>query len=404
MSEMRGSHAGLIYSCPRDGIEMQACATEESAQQERTPELAQTLKYNTETDSTVPHISPEAEIDSTVPHISSEVEAEKQSPETTLASSERPQSTEALFQAVKSAKLDLGSIVDNRYRILANIGAGGMGTVYKVEHLVLNNIYALKTIHPDAFDKQALQRFKLEGKATNLLKHINIVALHDFGISSENIPYIVMEMLEGRSLAKRLAYDGPLTAKEFFKFFDQVCAGLSQAHKHGIIHRDLKPANIFICSKNELVKILDFGMAKTTSESSDLQASTITSPGEVVGSPLYMSPEQCLGEELDIRTDIYSLGAVMFESIAGYPIFPGTSALELMRKHCYQEAEMDESIPENLRELINKCVQKSRESRFQSVDELRDALSKLAWGQMTNKQNQPEKTGALYRLKRFFRS
>jgi tRNA A-37 threonylcarbamoyl transferase component Bud32 len=273
------------------------------------------------------------------------------------------------------------SLVDNRYKIVDLLGMGGMGSVYKAEHTVLSKTCAIKLVHPQRFDQDSLQRFKLEAKATSMLKHPNIVGIHDYGINEGFLPYIVMEYLEGKSLESIIQSEGPLSRERFFKVFEQVCDGLGHAHQQGIIHRDLKPANIFICTENgegDRVKIVDFGIAKLIPQDGSPETTKITLTGEVVGSPLYMSPEQCSGGTLDTRSDIYSLGLVMHEVLTGDCVFDG-SPTQVMRKQILEPAELHsrEKLSEDMKQIIQKCLMKDPSERFQSVEELKTELLKI---------------------------
>lgn len=201
----------------------------------------------------------------------------------------------------------------------------------------MNREFALKTIDEKTISATAIRRFQQEAKASFSLNHPSIVAVNDFGVLEDNTPFLVMELIKGESLGDRIKRAGSLPRDEVIAVFVQVCFGLAYAHESGIIHRDIKPDNIMILKALPLgsdgsVKILDFGIAKLTlHDSNDIQSLTRT--GEVFGSPLYMSPEQCGGLQLNHCTDVYWLGCVLFEALTGTPPFIGDTALSTMMKH-----------------------------------------------------------------------
>lgn len=286
-----------------------------------------------------------------------------------------------------------GAVIDNRYEVISLLGMGAIGKVYKVRHSVLGTVYAIKFIVPEAINEAALKRFKLEAQAVSVLKHTNIIGIHDYGVAGE-MPYIVMEYLEGKTLSQSLQEDGCPGRTLFFSIFEQVCSGLEHAHKQGILHRDLKPANIFLCvsekANEPTVKIVDFGFAKVLTEQAE--ASRITLTGEVVGSPFYMSPEQCMGDELDTRSDIYSLGIVMFEALTGEPPFGGKNPVEIMQQHIHAAAKFppDAGVTESLQNLVLKTIAKDRKKRPQTAEDLRQKLLAL--------RQEEEKVSAEYKM------
>lgn len=281
-----------------------------------------------------------------------------------------------------------GAIIDERYEILSLLGLGGVGSVYKARHTLLNTMFAIKFLHPQLISKdETLKRFELEAKTVSLLKHPNIVGVHDYGVTREKLPYIVMEYLEGRSLAQTLKEDGTLNYAHFFPVFEQVCGALSYAHSQGIIHRDLKPGNVVITTSREdspVVKIVDFGMAKLMPQEG-LESQHLTQTGEVFGSPLYMSPEQCMGETLDARSDIYSVGCVMYEALTGKAPHRGVNVYDTIRKQIYQlpteinSSRSDIKDLELLEAVVLKALAKEPSHRYQTMNELSEAL-KLACG------------------------
>jgi serine/threonine protein kinase len=274
--------------------------------------------------------------------------------------------------------LSPGTVLDGRYEIVSLIGLGGMGSVYKAKHTVLETTFAIKLLHPQSLTADVLTRFKQEAKAISLVQHRNIVAVHDYGVAPEGVPYLVMEFLEGPSLADVIKKEGALNEERFLHVFGQVCDGLAHAHNKGLIHRDLKPENIILVTRDhqiDIAKLVDFGVAKFM-PIDGTQSARLTRTGEVVGSPLYMSPEQCIGKELDVRSDIYSLGCVMHIALTGSETFHGESALQVMHQHVHDSAAISPEVKANerLKQVILKCLRKDPAERYQSALELKQAL------------------------------
>lgn len=225
-----------------------------------------------------------------------------------------------------------GGIFADRYEIIARLGGGGMSTVYKARHTHMDKIVAIKVLQTNVGNTaESIKRFQLEAKATSKLEHPNVISIFDFGVNEDGRPYMVMEYLEGVSLSDLLDKKGRLPVNGLKEIFVPVCEGLTHAHQNGIVHRDLKPGNIMLAKTQNggvNVKIVDFGLAKLVNSEQKL-----TQTGETFGSPLYMSPEQCLGKQLDQRADIYSLGCVLFECLTGQPPFVGASVIDTFNKH-----------------------------------------------------------------------
>jgi len=279
-----------------------------------------------------------------------------------------------------------GDIIGESYKLIDLIGQGGMGVVYRAKHLALDKQFALKLLAPDQVNQQNWRRFETEGRALAKLNHANIVSIYNMGIS-RGCPYFVMDWIEGISLAERIELSGPLNDRIALNIFQQISNGLGCAHKHGIIHRDIKPANIMLIETSEgtKVKIVDFGIARLqTAEASGQQA--LTAHGEVFGSPLYMSPEQTRGEKLDARSDLYSLGCSLFETLTGQVPFRGNSALATSLMH--QEAEIPKlssklstkTFNPTLDLLVGRCLHKDVNKRYQSADQVAVDIERILAG------------------------
>lgn len=287
--------------------------------------------------------------------------------------------------ATSDQRLFVGTIFAGRYRVDRFIGHGGMGRVYQATHLLMDRRVALKLLHPQFInDKKLVKKFHQESKSASLLQHPNIVTVYDFGVSEEGIPYLVMDYIEGCGLDILLKEQGKLPLKEFLAIFIPVCEGLAEAHEHGIVHCDLKPSNIVVerSGKGIKVKIVDFGLARIQPQGVGIQFQA-TDAFEIVGSPLYMSPEQCRGKHLDYRTDIYSLGCVMFELLTGRPIFDGATPMLIFMKQVEEKplALTKELLgyepPAVLSYVVAKTLEKNPDDRIQTVGELLSVLKGL---------------------------
>jgi serine/threonine-protein kinase len=290
----------------------------------------------------------------------------------------------------------VGTTLNDRYHVLSLIGEGATSAVYKAEDTKLNEAVAIKILHSHlAADATIMRRFEQEAKTSRLLRHPNIVDVRSYEKSDDGIPYLVMDLAEGTSLQDVLKASGWLPADQTIAIFIQVCAALSAAHENGVVHRDLKPSNIMLTDApdgNLLVKVLDFGVAKILPATGDTVLK-LTQTGEMLGSILYMSPEQCLDEDLDGRSDCYSLGCVMYETLTGKPPLLARTAFETMNKHMSDMPErLDRVRPDlkwspGLQHIIFKAMAKDPNRRYQKIVQLQDELEKLATGtQMTIKQ------------------
>ena len=223
-----------------------------------------------------------------------------------------------------------GKIIDGRYEIIEEVGRGGMAVVYLAKCLVLNRYVAIKVLRPEfRNDAEFIKRFKIEAQSAGNLSHPNIVSIYDVGNEGDT-EYIVMEYVEGITLKQYLSAKATLPEKEAIDFASQICAGLEHAHKKGIVHKDVKPENILI-TKEGILKITDFGIAKA------LNQGTITTGGMAMGSVHYFSPEQARGSFVDAKTDIYSLGVILYEMVTGKRPFDGESAISVAMQHIESE-------------------------------------------------------------------
>lgn len=277
----------------------------------------------------------------------------------------------------------VGTLFCDRFQITEVLGGGGMGMVYRAKHLMMQRTVAIKILHTKMVSNaDALKRFKVEAQAASNFSHPNILNVHDFGVSNQGQPYMVMDFLDGINLTSLLDTEKRISPGRALAMFLQISSALAHAHSKDIIHRDVKPSNIMLVEfegRPDFVKLVDFGIAKVLNPTSP-EAENLTRTGEVFGSPLYMSPEQCKGMKLDARADIYSLGAVMYRVVTGRPIFDSTDPLETMFRQVsemplsFAKAWPECDIPEKLEAVIFRCLAKDREHRYQSMNELRDDL------------------------------
>lgn len=297
----------------------------------------------------------------------------------------------------------IGLIIDGKYRIDSKIAKGGTGTVYEATHLQLNAKVAIKIIHPHlASDPRALERFRREALITMRVRHTNAIAVMDFGMTTMKMRnlsstgngspmvdtggdassvYVVMELLDGVTLDHRLRERGFLTPQEANPIMQQICAALHVAHEHQIVHRDLKPENVFFHKdeEREVIKLVDFGIAKYKGKvENEDEEMRLTQAGFVVGTPFYMSPEQCGGFEVDHRSDIYSLGVILYQMLTGKMPFEGAKASIIVMKHITEKAkpiyEIRPEIPAVINAVVMHALEKKPEDRPQSVLELAQEL------------------------------
>jgi serine/threonine protein kinase len=261
-----------------------------------------------------------------------------------------------------------GRVLDDKYRLDSRLGEGGMGTVYRATHLLIDRPVAVQVLHQRFVEDEAAQeRFRREARAAGRLRHTNAVTVTDFGRTAEGCVYIVMELLEGRNLRELLAFESPLESGRAVVLMLQVAAAVEAAHESGVIHRDLKPANIFIVQpKNAppLVKVLDFGIAKLAADSvDDSEQHALTLTGVMIGTPRYMSPEQCDGAHLTPAADVYSLGIILYEMLTGATPFNGASPLAVALQHSSKPprrpTELIAGIPLELERVVLHALEKN---------------------------------------------
>ncbi|HNM49583.1 MAG TPA: serine/threonine-protein kinase, partial [Candidatus Obscuribacter sp.] len=275
-----------------------------------------------------------------------------------------------------------GHVIDGKFQVVGFLGEGGMGTVYRVHHMTLGKDLALKTFRSEQIDQEAWLRFQREAQSIGRLEHANIIRIYDFGIAEDNRPYYAMELLTGADLAERLSRGGAMPLRLTLQVFIQVAGALEHAHQCGVVHRDIKPANIHLNDddpKRPVAKLVDFGIAKlATSESQRL-----TSAGLVFGSPLYMSPEQAMGADIDARSDIYSLGCTLFECLTEKPPFLGENIVDTLTRHQQDnppnlaDVDIGSRYPQRLEGLVRRMLVKDPEKRIATMKEVKQELTDL---------------------------
>jgi len=281
----------------------------------------------------------------------------------------------------------IGKTLNEKYCIEARLGIGGMGTVYRARHVLIDRLVAIKILNQRFVeDDSARARFQREAKAAGRLQHLNAVSVTDFGETPEGYVYIVMELLEGRTLREIVAKEAPLEIARAVSIMLQTSAAVAAAHEAGVIHRDLKPANIFVTQRSDVpavVKVLDFGIAKVAAETlDDDDPKNLTQVGVMIGTPRYMSPEQCSGLTLTPSADVYSLGVIFYEMLTGSVPFSGSSPLAIALKHASDyprpPREIVASIPVDLEWLVLRTLEKRPEDRPANASEFRTELFEIA--------------------------
>ncbi|MBA3767823.1 MAG: protein kinase, partial [Acidobacteria bacterium] len=277
----------------------------------------------------------------------------------------------------------IGQVVSH-YRIIEPLGEGGMGTVYIAEDMHLGRRVAIKFPASSSDEHHFRARFLREARAVSKLSHPHIATIYDYGETSEGNPFLVMELIEGTSLSDFM-HEGQMTLVRAVEIIEAVAEALGEAHAHGIVHRDVKPSNIMINERHE-VKVLDFGLAKQFKDepahSADPDARTLlathTRSGAVVGTPLYLSPEQATSAPVDARSDLFALGALLYECIAGRPAFAGASVIEIGAQIIHitpqSPSQINERVPKELDRIATKALEKKPENRYQSAGEMLEDL------------------------------
>lgn len=279
----------------------------------------------------------------------------------------------------RSSPPKVGQVFDGKFEILSIVGAGGMSVVYKARHLLLDKIVALKVLQSDRLESQHhIDRFKREAQAASTLGHPNIVSVREYGIDENSHPYIVMDFVDGTSLAQTIKAQS-ISVPRALRIAAKICDGLQHAHERGVIHRDIKPENILLARDPEgddLPMIADFGIARITLD--DEERTRLTQTGEVFGTPAYMSPEQALGLAADCRTDIYSLGCVIYEMLSGKPPFTADNPLALLMKHTSTPAAALNDVPAEIQIIVARAMDKDPLARYESAASLRADLEKIS--------------------------
>ena len=300
-----------------------------------------------------------------------------------------------------------GTIIDQRYEVIAPIGEGGMGTVYRVRHVTLDRMFAMKVLRRDlAADRGLAARFLQEARATAAIRHPAVVAISDFGSLADGAPYFVMDLLVGETLATRMRARGLLSPREASSIARKLADALSAAHAANVVHRDLKPENVFLVRSatskggvDEDVRIVDFGAAKIVG------GSKLTRPGVVFGTPYYMSPEQAGGQPVDARADVYSLGVLLYEMITGAVPFEADTYMGVLTKHLFAAPpKPSERAPSgvqlgDLEAVVMRALEKEPSERYQSMTELATAIERALegkpGGQAPQAEAKPNRTLAL---------
>jgi len=283
-----------------------------------------------------------------------------------------------------------GDIVGENYELITLLGEGGMGVVFRCRHKIIDREYALKILKPDQVNEQSWQRFQVEGRAIAKLDHHNVVKIFNMGIENNDCPYYVMELLEGQSLENCIGTEELENLDLVLNMFKQLTDGFGYAHSKGVIHRDIKPDNIVLelepgRGARKTIKIVDFGIAKLVHKETVMRQG-LTAAGDVFGTPLYMSPEQSLGREIDHRSDIYSLGCTFFKILTGKFPFLGQTAVETVMMHQTMAAPRlstaagDKNFAQPLEEIVHKMLAKNPQHRYQSMEEVGRDIERLQKG------------------------
>lgn len=295
-------------------------------------------------------------------------------------------------------------LLGTKYEFVGLLGKGGMSVIYKARHkLISNKVVAIKLLQQKIVeDKTSYQRFKQEAEAASALDHPNLIKVLDFDLLRGGTTYLVMEYVEGQSLSDVIAKEGKLSAERALPLFKQIASGLAHAHSKGILHRDLKPSNVIV--NEQQIKVVDFGIAKildmpssgdAVSESGN-ERNKLTATGEVFGSPLYMSPEQAMGHAVDRRSDIYSMGCLMYEALTGQPPFVGTNPIDTIFKHLNEPAQpiadhIAHRQAQQISNMVLRALEKDPAARYQTFAELIKDIQKIQGGGKISLRRRPSK-------------
>ncbi len=296
----------------------------------------------------------------------------------------------ALTTERRASGLAAGDVLAQRYRVVERLGVGGMGEVWRADDLVVEGPVAIKALVLDGRrdDATRVERLLREAKFISRIQHANVVGITDFGQTDNGVPWFVMELLHGRPLHEVLRVHGPMSWPRAASLATGIANGLAAAHAIGVVHRDLKPANVFVlddASRTTTCKVIDFGIAKATAvEDRDR---TLTRTGLVFGTPAYMSPEQARGEPLDPRADVYNLGIILHEALTGKRLFTARTPAEILYRQLFEAPPPPSAlaplaaIPTSIDAIVLRCLAKSPASRFQSMQEVADALAAALRGE-----------------------
>lgn len=278
----------------------------------------------------------------------------------------------------------------SQYTIISKIGCGGMGVVYKARHDKIDRPLAIKILSSEIINsKPTRKRFEEEIRAACSLSHPHLVSVYDFGVTTKGSPYVVMDFIDGVTLAEEIKGIGAIGQERALSMLIQLCEGIAHAHSKGILHRDIKPSNIMLCENGEsrdFVKVVDFGLAKLM-PSAGKEGKTMTNTTDVVGSPSYMSPEQCLGEQTDQRSDIYATGCVIYETLTGKPPFSSGNTIKIIFQHINADRKSllrrfrKFKLHSGMEQIVFRCLEKKPSDRYQSVCDLLSDLRQIQSGQ-----------------------
>lgn len=322
-------------------------------------------------------------------------------PPTPRPSAPEPLAPSAPLQGFEADQL-IGQLIDGRWKVIRLLGQGGMGAVYEAQNISIGKRVALKFIDAEAAtDGEVVTRFQREAEAASAVESAHIVQVFDTGLTASGRPYLVMEYLPGESLGAKLRREGKLSISEATHIVAQALRGLSRAHAAGVIHRDLKPDNIFLVDRDDdprFVKLVDFGISKIARKPGELEGGTITRKGTVLGTPYYMSPEQAQAlPDLDLRTDLFSMGAILFECLSGKAPCAGLTSYEaVIVAICSRDAPdiriFEPDVPPGLAAVVTRALQRDREARFPSATTFLDALREAMPGVVSSR-SLPAMTG-----------